>query len=124
MKLLLDSHAAVWFAEDDPRLSAAAGSAIEDADNLILLSAVVCWEVAIKRGLGKWNVAANFDTLLLEGGAVPLPVSLQHARGVENLPQHHGDPFDRLLISQARIERATIVSRDPRFTRYDVPVLW
>lgn len=124
MKLLLDTHAALWFLEDDPALSPRAASAIEDPRNEILLSAAVVWEIAIKRALGKLPVDHRYLSLLLESGAEPLAISLDHARAVEELPQHHRDPFDRMLIVQAMSEHAKIVTDDNRIAAYGVPVLW
>jgi len=124
VKLLLDTHAAVWYLAADRRLGAEALNAIRSQSNQTLLSAVVVWEIAIKRALGKLPVDHRYLQLLVDHGARPLPISVDHARGVENLPRHHTDPFDRLLVVQARAERATIVTQDPRIGAYGVPVLW
>lgn len=124
MKLLLDTHAAVWFLTADPRLGAGAREAIASGSNQTLLSAVVVWEIAIKRALGKVPIDERYLQLLLDHGAVPLPISLEHARGVESLPRHHADPFDRLLVVQAQREHATIATQDPRIALYGVSVLW
>lgn len=123
MRLLLDTHVAIWFAEDSSHLSAAANTALDDPQNVLLLSAVVPWEIAIKRSLGK--LTATDDYLeLLAAGAVELPVTAAHARAVEQLPHHHGDPFDRMLVAQAQHEDAAIVTADERIARYDVHVVW
>ncbi|MGH2858066.1 MAG: type II toxin-antitoxin system VapC family toxin [Solirubrobacteraceae bacterium] len=124
MKLLLDTHAAVWYLAADRRLGTAARSAIQSEANKTLLSAVVVWEIAIKRALGKITVDPRYLGLLLDHGAEPLPISLEHAHAVESLPSHHSDPFDRLLIVQAQAESATIVTQDPHIGAYGVPVLW
>lgn len=124
MRLLLDTRAAIAFLEDDPMLGADAAAAIEDQRNQVLLSAVVVWEIAIKRGLGKLPVEQRYLRLLLDGGAEPLAISLEHARAVEELPLHHRDPFDRLLVAQAKAERATILTSDQQFAAYEVAVLW
>lgn len=124
MRLLIDTHAAAWLLEADPRLSEAARAAVTDPGNEILLSAVVVWEIAIKRALGKLPVDHRYLSLLIDGGAEPLPISLDHARAVAALPPHHRDPFDRLLVAQAHAERATIVTDDERIAAYGVPVLW
>lgn len=123
LRLLVDTHVAIWFADDSTRLSTRAGHALEDHRNELLLSAVVPWEISIKRSLGKLTTTDAYLELL-DAGARELPVTLAHARGVERLPHHHGDPFDRLLIAQAQIERAAIVSADPRFDHYDVKTVW
>ena len=124
MRLLLDTHAAIWWLSDDPRLGAAAAAQLQDDSNLVLLSAAIVWEVAIKRSLGKLDTPEGFAPRLLEAGAVPLAVSIEHAAGVQQLPHHHRDPFDRLLIAQATIEGATLVSSDEALRAYDVPILW
>ncbi|MBA2347770.1 MAG: type II toxin-antitoxin system VapC family toxin [Solirubrobacterales bacterium] len=123
-RLLLDTHTALWWAADDRRLSDGARTALADDENEILLSAVVVWEIAIKRGLGKLDAPSTLPARLLAGGARGLPVSLDHAAAVEELPEHHRDPFDRLLIAQAVVERGSIVSRDPLIAPYDVDVVW
>lgn len=124
MKLLLDTHAALWWPADDERLGEVAAAHLSDESNRILLSAAVVWEVAIKRSLGKLRAPDGFVETLVGGGALPLPVGLDHAAAVERLPWHHRDPFDRILVAQAAVEDATLVSADERLARYGVPVLW
>jgi PIN domain nuclease of toxin-antitoxin system len=124
LKLLLDTHAVIWFTEDAPQLSTDAASAIEDPANDVLVSAVVAWEIAIKRALGKLRAANNYVDVMLAAGSRELPVAIAHARSVESLPPHHSDPFDRMLVAQAAVEDATIVTNDPRIRLYGVPVLW
>ena len=124
MKLLLDTHAALWWLSGDERFGRDAERQLTDATNQVLLSAAVVWEVAIKRALGKLDTPADLVPTLLEGGALPLPITLEHAAAVEALPPHHRDPFDRMLLAQAGAERAAIVSADAVFGAYDVPVVW
>jgi PIN domain nuclease of toxin-antitoxin system len=124
VKLLLDTHAALWFLSGDDRLSENARRQLTDDTNRILLSAAVVWEVAIKRELGKLTVPDEYLSLLLDAGVQPLPVSLEHAAAVEQLPPHHRDPFDRMLVSQARAEDAALVSRDEALRPYDVTLIW
>ena len=116
MKLLLDSHAFLWFCQDDPLLSAAAKELIEDAGNRKLLSIASCWEIAIKAGLGKLKLgepsAIYIPAALSRTGFQLLPISLTHVTAVESLPLYHRDPFDRLLLAQATIEVIPIVSVD------------
>lgn len=97
---------------------------LTDASNEVMLSAAVVWEVAIKRSLGKLDAPDGFAGLLLDAGAVPLAVSIDHARAVRALPWHHRDPFDRLLVAQATLEDAVLVSSDERLHAYDVQVIW
>jgi PIN domain nuclease of toxin-antitoxin system len=124
LKLLLDTHAALWLLGGDERLSANARRHLTDGANRVLLSAAVVWEVAIKRALGKLVVPDEYLSLLLDAGVQPLSMSVAHAAGVERLPPHHPDPFDRMLVSQAIIEGAAIVSRDDALRPYDVTIVW
>jgi PIN domain nuclease of toxin-antitoxin system len=124
LRLLLDTHAALWWLGDDDRLSQAAARRLADESNQILLSAAVVWEVAIKRSLGKLVVTAEYLSLLLGAGAQPLPITLAHATAVETLPWHHRDPFDRLLVAQAMAEGASLVSHDPALRPYGVALVW
>lgn len=124
MRLLLDTHAALWLLADDERLSKRAYELLEDSRNEAILSAVVVWEVAIKRSLGKLAAPDGFADLLLEAGAASLPVAIDHARAVRTLPWHHRDPFDRLLVAQAQHERVGIISADEQLAEYGVRVEW
>jgi PIN domain nuclease of toxin-antitoxin system len=124
VKLLLDTHAALWWLSDDERLGTASSELIEDASNEVLLSAAVVLEVEIKRSLGKLEVPGDLAETLMDAGAEPLPIRIAHARAVGELPWHHRDPFDRLLIAQAGVERAVVVSDDQALRAYDVPTIW
>jgi PIN domain nuclease of toxin-antitoxin system len=124
VKLLLDTHAALWFLSGDHRLSDNARRQLTDDTNRVLLSAAVVWEVAIKRALGKLTVPDEYLSLLLDAGVQPLAVNLAHAAAVEHLPPHHRDPFDRMLLSQAQAEDAALVSSDEALRPYDVTLLW
>jgi PIN domain nuclease of toxin-antitoxin system len=124
LRLLLDTHAALWWLSGDERFGTEAEQQISDTTNQVLLSAAVVWEVAIKRSLGKLEAPPDFAPTLLGAGAQPLPVSLDHAAAVEQLPWHHRDPFDRLLIAQATVERAGLVSADEALAAYGIRVVW
>lgn len=124
MKLILDTHAALWWLSGDERFGSSAEEHLTDTTNQVLLSAAVVWEVAIKRSLGKLDAPGDFAPTLLGAGAHPLPISLDHAAAVELLPRHHRDPFDRLLVAQATIERAAVVSADEALHAYDIRVVW
>jgi PIN domain nuclease of toxin-antitoxin system len=124
LRLLADTHAALWLLGEDKRLSPHADSLLTDATNEVLFSAAVVWEVAIKRSLGKLDAPDGFARQLLDGGAVPLSVSIDHARAVRSLPWHHRDPFDRLLVAQAKLEDAVLVSNDERLHPYGVRLAW
>ncbi len=124
MKLLLDTHTALWFLSGDERLSETAKHHLTDQSNRVLLSAVVVWEIAIKRSLGKLELPEDYLDLLLGAGVQALPVSIAHAAAVEGLPWHHRDPFDRLLVAQAAVEAATVVTRDDALRPYGVTLIW
>lgn len=123
MKLLLDTHVVLWWRTDSPRLGRDARNAIASAD-VVWVSAVSGWEVAIKQALGKLRLRGQFAALVAAGGLSELALSLRHADTLADLPLHHADPFDRMLIAQASVERLTVVTHDRQFERYDVPVLW
>jgi PIN domain nuclease of toxin-antitoxin system len=124
LKLLLDTHAALWWLTGDERLGPRAAAHIADGANQVLLSAAVVWEVAIKRSLGKLDAPADLAPTLIGAGAVPLPISLDHAVAAGELPWHHRDPFDRMLTAQATIEGAILVSGDEALRPYGVPTVW
>ena len=124
MRLVLDTHVALWVLAADERLSPRAAELLGDPAQEVLLSAVVLWEVSIKRSLGKLVAPDGFADRLLEAGAVGLPVTLEHARQVEALPWHHRDPFDRMLVAQARLEGASVLSSDAALRAYEVALEW
>jgi PIN domain nuclease of toxin-antitoxin system len=124
VKLLIDTNPALWLLDADTRLSPSADQMLTDPANEVLLSAAVVWEVAIKQSLGKLDAPDGFSSMLISGGATPLPVSIEHARAVASLPWHHRDPFDRLLVAQANVEDAVVVSSDERLRAYDVQTAW
>jgi PIN domain nuclease of toxin-antitoxin system len=124
VKLLLDTHAALWWLADDERVSDDVARHLTDETNQVLLSTVVVWEVAIKRSLGRLDAPTGLAPTLLAAGAQPLPVTLDHAAAVEILPWHHRDPFDRLLVAQAQTDGLTIVSQDESLVPYGVPLIW
>jgi PIN domain nuclease of toxin-antitoxin system len=128
VKLLLDTHAFWWWVTDDDRLSDRAGAAIAVGANEVYFSAVSAWEIAIKAGLGRITLpedAWSFTPDQLERNAFqPLPVHVSHAVAVIALPDHHRDPFDRMLVAQAMTEGLTLVSSDDQLAAYPVSVLW
>lgn len=124
MRLLLDTHVLLRALTEPDQLSTATVSALEDGSNTVFVSAVTIWEVAIKAGLGK--VEADAGELAAEAvqiGFSELPVRLAHSVRVQDLPPHHRDPFDRLLIAQAQEEDLIVVTRDRQFAAYDVATL-
>ncbi len=124
MRLLLDTHVLLWWLRDDRRLKSPERRAIADPDAVVHVSAASVWEIAIKKSLGRLDVDEEALEREMETGAmIELPVRWRHARAVAALPRHHEDPFDRLLLAQARLEALVVVSYDPAFRRYDVPLL-
>lgn len=124
MRLLLDTHALIWAASDAGRLSATAGAALRDPSNDVYVSAVSGWEIAIKRARGRLRFPDIDRAMLAALRMTELPVYLRHAAQISALPDHHRDPFDRMLIAQANADGLSIVSRDRAFAAYDVTVLW
>ena len=126
-RYLLDTHVALWWAEDSPKLSERHRAIIEDADVEIILSVATVWEASIKSALGRLPLPREplqfFQHLVDRDGFTVLPVHLSHAAGVFNLPHVHADPFDRLLIVQARSEGLVVLSNDAIFASYDLPGL-
>ena len=122
MRLLLDTHALLWWLDADPRLDPAAVSAIGDADT-VMVSAASAWEIAIKQALGKLTGPDDLAGELVTNGFTPLPITVAHASTAGALPPHHPDPFDRMLVAQARLEGLTLVTRDPRLADYGVALL-
>jgi PIN domain nuclease of toxin-antitoxin system len=123
VKLLLDTHAVLWWQTDDRRLSKAARRAIAQAD-IVWVSAVSGWEAAIKMALGRLRLSEPFEITVAADDLTELPLTLAHASRLAQLPPHHADPFDRMLIAQALAEGATLVSGDVALAAYGVPVVW
>ncbi len=122
MNLLLDTHTLLWWLAGRP-LADDARDRIADAGTLVAVSAASIWEAAIKASLGKLRVPSSLADAVVDNGFEPLAISLAHAEAAGALPPHHRDPFDRMLIAQARAEGLTIVTRDPAFDAYEVAVL-
>ena len=123
MNLLLDTHILLWWLDDNASLSTNVRGAIADTDNVIILSAAVIWEIRIKQGIGKLKIAPDFYDVIIEQGFEMLAITSDHAYAVGDLPKHHRDPFDRILIAQAMLEGFTIVTHDAIFNKYPIPVL-
>jgi PIN domain nuclease of toxin-antitoxin system len=122
-RLLVDSHVLLWFvAGDRRRISAAMRARIEAAD--VTVSIASLWEIAIKVSLGKLEAPKDLPERVEELGFELLGVTPDHAWQVRSLPHHHGDPFDRMLVAQAQLERLLIVTADAAFDDYDVVVIW
>ncbi|MBS3965754.1 MAG: type II toxin-antitoxin system VapC family toxin [Truepera sp.] len=123
MNLLLDTHALIWVFSRNARLSKGAADAIRDGSNLVFVSAATAWEIAIKKALGKLKVPGDYQAGLKRYRFTPLDITSEHALAVEYLPPHHSDPFDRLLVAQAQLEKLILVTADPRLKAYGIAVL-
>jgi PIN domain nuclease of toxin-antitoxin system len=123
VRLLLDTHVVLWWQVDDRHLNARARKAIATAD-LVWVSAVSGWEASIKIALGRLRIDEPFPLLVRTNEFTELPVTLEHTDRLSTITPHHTDPFDRLLVAQAQVEKATLVTHNRAFEPYDVPVLW
>jgi len=127
LNLLLDTHALLWWFTRDSKLSAVAAKVLIPTENVVYVSAAVAWELAIKTRSGKLDaqaILADFQGLLLERGFRRLTISTAHALRAGQLPLHHRDPFDRMLVAQAQALNFPIVSADTAFDRYGVQRIW
>lgn len=122
-RLLLDTHAFLWWRTNDSRLNESARSAIAQA-SLVFVSAASAWEAAIKSALGKLAIPEPMEAGVIDSGFVRLAIGFSHAEVAAALPAHHNDPFDRMLIAQAQIEKLVLVTNDLRIKPYDVQLLW
>ncbi len=124
---LIDTHVWLWWRSAPERLGRRTLAVMEDAASPLWLSVASVWEIAIKAAIGKLRLPAPWERhvpeALLEDGIQALPVELPHVLALEALPLHHRDPFDRILVAQARTERLTLVTADPSFLPYEVPLL-
>lgn len=120
MKLLLDTHCLLWWLNDDPALSDRGRELISRPENLIFVSAASIWEVRIKQSIGKLDLPTDFAEVLAGQAFESLAVTVEHAHALEDLPLLHRDPFDRLLIAQARLDRLTLLTHDRVIAQYDV----
>ena len=128
MRALLDTHAFLWWISDDRRLSDRAREIIADGRNELFFSAASGWEISIKAGLGRLEVPEDLQRFISDqlsrNAFQSLPIYLSHALHTRALPDHHRDPFDRILISQAILEEMPMLSADPRISHYPVEVVW
>jgi PIN domain nuclease of toxin-antitoxin system len=127
MKLLLDTHSIIWFSENDPRLPENIKLIIEQPDTECWVSIASFWEIAIKVSLNKLQIQqslSTFEKLLKTANINILQIEIKHTEELLNLPYHHKDPFDRILIAQALCEDFLIVTKDENFSAYSVKILW
>jgi PIN domain nuclease of toxin-antitoxin system len=127
VKILLDTHVWLWLQASPERLSEAALALLRDGANLLYLSAASAWEIAVKHALGKLPLpeppSRYVPDRLASSGVLPMAVETRHALHVANLPHHHRDPFDRLLVAQAQLEAMPVMTVDPQIRRYELEVL-
>jgi PIN domain nuclease of toxin-antitoxin system len=128
MRVLLDTHAFLWWIDDSPQLSDRARATIAEGSNDLFLSAASGWEIAIKAQLGKIRVQGELDAFMAaqlhQNNISVLSIQLAHALHVASLPLLHRDPFDRLLVAQGRLEDMPILTADPLMQQYDIVTLW
>lgn len=125
MRYLLDTHFLIWLMEDSKKVSSEIKLLVKDPANEIFVSVVTVWEIVIKRSKGRLKIPKDIKGGVLEAGFKILPIDISHALEVENLPllQRHKDPFDRILVAQAKVEGLTLVTADPKIWKYKVSVL-
>jgi PIN domain nuclease of toxin-antitoxin system len=123
LNLLLDTHAMLWAVAEPETLSDSARESITSGENTVRFSVGSIWEIAIKSAAGRLEVPGDLVGQLRARRYASLDITTEHALAAGFLPRHHGDPFDRMLIAQAQLEKLTIVTRDPRFALYEVEVL-
>jgi PIN domain nuclease of toxin-antitoxin system len=123
VRLLLDSHILLWWLGDDPRLGSAVREAVTDGANEVAVSAASTWEISIKQALGKLSAPDDLAAQVEREGFSAWPITLEDGTAAGRLPRHHDDPFDRMLIAQARRRQFTIATVDQRFAAYDVDLL-
>jgi PIN domain nuclease of toxin-antitoxin system len=128
MRALLDTHTFLWWITDNPQLSSRVREIIRDGNNELFLSAASGWEIVIKAQLGRLNLPDNLEHFISEQLAInsiySLPVQMSHALHVFVLPNHHQDPFDRIIVAQAQLENLAILTADQQIARYPVEVIW
>lgn len=125
MRLLLDTHALIWFLLDRSRIPSPLARIVVDPAHSVYVSSASTWEASIKGGLGQLHLPfGRLESVIIDAGFAPLPVTIAHTLGIQSLPRLHRDPFDRLLIAQARHEHLTLVTRDRIIQRYPVTTLW
>lgn len=120
---LLDTHALIWWLSDPSTLSEPARKVIADPAHTIMLSAASAWEMSIKQRLGRLDFPSNLEEVLEKERIEMLPITIAHALGVGSLPMHHQDPFDRMLIAQAKHEQLILITRDEQIGQYEVQML-
>ena len=128
MKVLLDTHAFLWWITDDPRISSRARDVVQDAENELYLSAASGWEIAIKTQLGRLRLPGESDVYLARQMSVnaiqPLAITMRHSLFVYGLPDIHKDPFDRMIVAQSILEEMPLLTKDGNIPKYGIQVIW
>lgn len=128
MKVLLDTHTFLWWITDDNRLSSSAREIITNGDNELFLSAAAGWEIAIKAQLGRIKLPKEPHSFIAEqlrlNSIQSIPIHMSHALHIYSLPNHHRDPFDRMIVAQAQLEDLAILTMDSQIARYEIKVIW
>ena len=128
MKCLLDTHAFIWLITEDPKLSDPARNCILDGRTTLYLSGASIWEIVIKYNIGKLRLPGHPQTFISKQLATnsieELPITFKHAFNLQHLPDHHKDPFDRMLVAQAIFEKLSIITIDPIIAQYPVKTIW
>ena len=122
MRLLLDTHIVLWVLSDDRRLRPTTRELLRAADERFV-SAVSAWEIAIKTAAGKLRAPLDIEDAIVESGLRPIPMAFSDVAELSALPRHHADPFDRMLVAQARARGLTVLTHDRQLTSYDVPCM-
>lgn len=123
MRLLLDTHVFLWWRDDSRKLKTSARRAIAEAQ-IVFVSAATAWEAAIKSALGRLQIPDTVEAGVIDSGFEKLPIGFSHAESAARLPPHHADPFDRMLVAQAKAEGLTLVTHDRRLAPYEIEILW
>lgn len=128
MKCLLDTHAFIWLTTEDPKLSSIARDCILDGRTTLYLSSASIWEIVIKCSIGKLKLPGHPQTFVAKQLATnyieELPITFKHAFHLQQLPDHHKDPFDRMLVAQAIVEKLSIITIDQLIAQYPVKTIW
>ena len=123
MRYLIDTQIFIWWMEKNRRLSKNTFNLLNDPQNQIFLSIATVWEIVIKKAKKKLKTPKDVEGGVKTSGFMPINIEMLHVLGVEKLPMHHKDPFDRILIAQARVENLTFITTDEKIWKYDLPLL-
>jgi PIN domain nuclease of toxin-antitoxin system len=123
MKFLLDTHSLLWTVFEPDKLSTEAQEIIVDQQNIICVSLISLWEISIKQNIGRLDIPKEFFEVVITGGFEMLPLSIAQIEQYQKLPLHHRDPFDRMLIVQAKEQKLILITRDSEISKYDIKLL-